>query len=409
MSTQPVLSYTDPKMSGPEESAALIGQLISLKDKVASGDESATKEALQLSRKLTVALDEPGNVAVELAFSQFNIVAARIAVDLGLFRLISDHDGAITSGELASLSGGEELLIVRILRPLATNGLLLECGERTWRASPVTKAMATEGIAAGHRMLGEMVMGAAQKAPKYLKEVGYHCPTDPNDGFMQYAFQTKLTTFELFNSIPRVSRDFNLFMGNTMGARDYWVDWFPVEERLLSGASITDKSALLVDVGGGRGHDVLAFRDKFPQRGGRLILEDLAPALENVEDLGPEIETVVYDFFTPQPIKGARAYFYHHILHDWSDYKCLQILEQVTAAMKPGYSKLLLHEMIVPEQGASRFHAMLDMTMMSFNAGMERTEKQWKALLERAGLVVVKTWPPVQPDADGIVEAMLME
>ena len=74
--------------------------------------------------------------------------------------------------------------------------------------------------------------------------------------------------------------------------------------------------------------------------------------------------------------------------------------------MKPGYSRLLIHEMIVPEQGASTFHAMLDMTMMAFNAGMERTEKQWRVLLENAGLRVIKVWEPLE-DADGIVEAVL--
>lgn len=104
---------------------------------------------------------------------------------------------------------------------------------------------------------------------------------------------------------------------------------------------------------------------------------------------------------------GARAYFYHHILHDWSDEKCLQILEPLKLAMKPGYSKLLLHEMIIPETGASTFHSMLDMTMMAFNAGMERTESQWTELLNRAGFDVIKIWPPLQEDADGIVEAML--
>lgn len=104
---------------------------------------------------------------------------------------------------------------------------------------------------------------------------------------------------------------------------------------------------------------------------------------------------------------GARCYFYHHILHDWSDEHCLRILEQAKRAMTPGYSKLLIHEMIIPEEGASTFHAMLDMTMMAFNAGMERTEKQWRTLLGKAGLRVVEVWAPLQEDADGIIEVML--
>lgn len=76
--------------------------------------------------------------------------------------------------------------------------------------------------------------------------------------------------------------------------------------------------------------------------------------------------------------------------------------------MKPGHSKLLLHEMLVPERGAPTFHAVLDMTMMVFNAGMERTESQFQNLLERAGFKVAKFWPAPEQGADGIVEAMVM-
>lgn len=109
----------------------------------------------------------------------------------------------------------------------------------------------------------------------------------------------------------------------------------------------------------------------------------------------------------PHPT-GARVYFYHHILHDWSDSKCLEILAGLKPAMKPGYSKLLLHEMIIPETKASGFHSMLDLTMMVFNAGMERTGNQFTTLLEKAGFEVVKIWVPKDDhDADGIVEAMV--
>ncbi|KAF3018914.1 hypothetical protein E8E14_010495 [Neopestalotiopsis sp. 37M] len=302
------------------------------------------------------------------------------------------------------MSGGEELMIILVLRPLASIGFVEEAGERAWRATPITQAMARDEIAAGHRMVGEMILGAAQKAPKYFKEYGYCCPTNPKDGLMQYAFQTKLTTFELFMSMPQVFKDFNTFMGNTMGARSYWVDWYPLRERLIDGA--TQDSALLVDVGAGKGHDLLALHEKFPDHG-KLILQDLDGVIESLNGMDHSIELVAYDFFTEQPIKGARAYFYHHILHDWSDEYCLRILEQVRKAMKPGYSKLLLHEMIIPEEGAPPFFAMLDMTMMAFNSGMERTERQWEALLDQAGFKVIKFWPPPEQGADGIVEAEL--
>ncbi|KAH8427500.1 uncharacterized protein LDX57_005213 [Aspergillus melleus] len=61
--------------------------------------------------------------------------------------------------------------------------------------------------------------------------------------------------------------------------------------------------------------------------------------------------------------------------------------------------------MLVLEQGAPHFQGQLDMTMMAFNAGMERTRQQWQTLLEAAGLRVVKIWDPIDEAGDGIVEA----
>ncbi|KAI0896495.1 putative O-methyltransferase [Annulohypoxylon nitens] len=388
--------------SNPDQ---IIEKLNGIKLRLSSeGDVYAKKEALELSKQLTASLEEPKNTALNLALAPLITIAARIALDLDLFKLILEH-GPITSQKLATLSGGEELLIIRILRPLATTRFVEEVAERTWKATPITEAMATEEISAGHRTFG-MVVAAAGKAPKWLRESGHRCPSDPHDGFIQYALQTKLSVFQLFGEMPSLAKDFNVFMGNTMGARSYWVDWFPVQQQLIDDAS--QDSALLVDVGGGRGHDLAAFHSRYPNKG-LLVLQDLAAVTDKIEGLDPSIKQMTYDFFTEQPVKDARTYFYHHILHDWSDQKCLEILGQLRKAMRPGYSKLLIHEMIIPEQNASTFHAVYDMAMMTFNSGMERSEKQWEELLNKAGFEVIKFWPPQEVDADGIVEAMLKE
>ncbi|EGD94657.1 hypothetical protein TESG_02165 [Trichophyton tonsurans CBS 112818] len=390
-------------MTANEGPAALIARLQHLAPRL--GDETdrkAKEEYLQLSKALTAQLEQPENVAVDMIFSPMIAATVRIAVDLNLFSHIIKHE-PITSTKLADLSGAEELLIIRILRSLTAQHFVEEVASKTWKATRITHAMAIEGIAAGHRMLSQLVVPAVQSAPAYLQERGYSCPSDPKDGFVQYAFNTEKSAFERLSSIPSLLKDFNSFMGNTMGARTYWVDWYPIQSRLLGGAS--PDTALLVDVGAGKGHDLLAYKEKFLNTG-RLVLEDLAAVTDAFEALDPAIEKVSYDFFTEQPIAGARAYFYHHILHDWSDEQCLKILARVASAMTPGYSKLLLHKMIIPEVGASQFQAMLDMTMMAFNGGMERTKQQWTALLEKAGLKVVQFWDPAEEGGDGIVEAM---
>jgi hypothetical protein len=75
--------------------------------------------------------------------------------------------------------------------------------------------------------------------------------------------------------------------------------------------------------------------------------------------------------------------------------------------MTPGYSKLLIHEMVVPEVGADLVHATLDIAMMCFGGGKERTAKQWAQLLEGAGLEVSGIWPGPEEGAAGLIEAMV--
>ncbi|TIA33116.1 hypothetical protein D6C78_07775 [Aureobasidium pullulans] len=57
----------------------------------------------------------------------------------------------------------------------------------------------------------------------------------------------------------------------------------------------------------------------------------------------------VHDFFNVQNIEAARAYFLHSILHNWDDKQEIRILKNVKPALKPGYSRVLLNEIILSE------------------------------------------------------------
>lgn len=93
-----------------------------------------------------------------------------------------------------------------------------------------------------------------------------------------------------------------------MGARDYWIDWYDVSGRVLDGFNAENGDALIVDVGGGKGHDLQAFHDKFEPRGysGALVLQDQPQILESIpeEALSSRIQRQAQDFFTPQKVKG---------------------------------------------------------------------------------------------------------
>lgn len=89
---------------------------------------------------------------------------------------------------------------------------------------------------------------------------------------------------------------------------------------------------------------------------------------------------------------GARAYYIHSTLHNWSDDVCEIVLTRVKEAMKPGYSRLLLNENVIPNIGAHWETTGLDMMMLTLFSAEERTSAAWYDLIERAGLKIVKIW-----------------
>lgn len=103
---------------------------------------------------------------------------------------------------------------------------------------------------------------------------------------------------------------------------------------------------------------------------------------------------------------GARTYYFKNVLHDWSDEKASIILNNLKPAMKPGFSKLILEEYILPDTQARSLPCMTDFAVMMFCAGLERTCQQWTELLDSVGLRVVKLWLR-EGDELGVIEAEL--
>ncbi len=105
--------------------------------------------------------------------------------------------------------------------------------------------------------------------------------------------------------------------GNRL-ARPFWGDWFPVRERLLNESrnnesGVNRDGVLMVDVAGGLGHDLVNFKQHFPEvvRTGevaQLVLQDqphVIKKIEKEEGLGAGIRCETYDFFKPQPVHGT--------------------------------------------------------------------------------------------------------
>lgn len=98
-------------------------------------------------------------------------------------------------------------------------------------------------------------------------------------------------------------------------------------------------------------------------------------------------------------------YFFRGILHDWSDQKCEQLLGNTIKAMEKEYSRLLINEFVLPDTDCDLHPALLDIMMMTLACGVERTERQWRGLLESVGLEIVKIWS--SPGVESVIETKL--
>jgi hypothetical protein len=210
--------------------------------------------------------------------------------------------------------------------------------------------------------------------------------------------------FQYLMKHPAMMSNFNAFMAGSLETRPDWFDAFSAQNILLRGAKCDDSAVLLVDIGGGEGHDLEAFHRRFPEAPGKLVLQDLPPVIDNIKSLNAAITRQKHDFFQPQPVQGARGYYLRYIFHDWPDHSCIEILKHIAAAMTPGYSKLLIFEWILPAQGVPLYPALLDINMMAVLNGMERTDEQWRTLLSKAGLKII-SFHKSREDAEGLIEA----
>ncbi len=149
---------------------------------------------------------------------------------------------------------------------------------------------------------------------------------------------------------------------------------------------------LIVDVGGGHGELIASILSEHLSMRG--ILFDLAHATATagshlaaagVEDRCALVTGSCFDAIPD----GADAYLLKSVLHDWDDEQAMSILCNCRRVMAPN-AKLLVIERIAPQHFCDSPHdrgiARSDLNMLVGTGGRERTEIQYRELLDAAKL-----------------------
>ncbi|KAF1842293.1 O-methyltransferase [Cucurbitaria berberidis CBS 394.84] len=373
---------------------SLLDKIADLSDGLKNGRQGAREGLLDACTSLVSEISNPSEMMLRLLWSQpAHISVLWMAVEIKLFQAMesSPESGEIVTDIAKKCDNNvDPVLVGRMLRHLAAMGTVRETGPHTYALTPISRAFAEPAYQDSILYIADNFAPVHQTLPAYFRENNFKSPGSGVDGPFQYAYNCKGTHyFEWFQKRdPEMGRRFASMMETWSRGRPRWFyeEYYPVNERLISGAE--KDTPFLVDVGGGSGHDVEGLREAFEgQLPGKLVLQD-RPEIIDIAKIGAGVEGMAHDFLTEQPVKGARAYYLHSIIQDWNNEVNTQILKAIVPAMKKGYSKVLVNDFVVPNQGAHWAQTCLDWELMASLGARHRTETEHRQLYEGAGLKI---------------------
>jgi hypothetical protein len=345
------------------------------------------------------------------------IVSIRTLMSLGVFEKIP-LDGSISLAELSKVTGVQDSLLERQLRILVgTKFIDQDPTTYEYVHTKFSRAyIQVPGPGNFFQFMNDECLSTLVHLHSYVKDrarednIPVREPDDPlHNPYTRRHGMDGHPVWEIMAQFPDRLRAFQLgFMSQE--------DSVPIigfyDFSALYNPDTDGDRATLVDVGGGQGQSIIQILKAFPSlQPDRMVLQDLPePIAQGKEsNLLPEgVKAMVHDFWTPQPVKAAKAYFLRRIIHDYSDENCVKILSHLRAAMAPD-SKVLIADMVMPKrvQEADLPAAAMDNCVMVMG-GKERTADGMKKILDEAGLEMVKIWQSREGGATGnIVEAVL--
>jgi len=156
---------------------------------------------------------------------------------------------------------------------------------------------------------------------------------------------------------------------------------------------------VLADVGGGHGSLLAAILRAVPETRGilfdlPLVIATARPGIA-AQGLADRCELVAGDFFEAVP-EGADLHLLQQVVHNWDDAEAARLLGNCHRALPPG-GKLVLVEMIVPSDNRPSEAHLMDLNMLVNLGGRQRTEAEYRSLLQAAGFRMERAIPTQTP------------
>jgi hypothetical protein len=298
--------------------------------------------------------------------------------------------GAKTAEELAGPTGTHAPSLRRLMRTLAGLGVLTERSRGHFALTPLGEALKRGAPGAARATILSLAGG---RFWRLLAEFPYSLETGK-------PAHDKTGDKPLFEWLADHPEEASLFSETMVG-------FHGAEPAAVAAAYDFSRFGTVVDVGGATGHLLTTVLKRYD--GPRGVLFDLphverdAGELISSRGLAKRISISTGSFFDSVP-PGGDAYLLSHVIHDWTEEQCIRILENCRKAMKRDGTVLII-EMVLPPGDTMHPGKILDMLMLVGPGGQERTEEEYRTLLDKAGFRLTRIVPT--ESAVSVVEAAL--
>jgi O-methyltransferase domain len=304
---------------------------------------------------------------------------------------VADHltAGPRTAGQLAAETGTDPRNLYRVLRLLATRGIVEEDDAGRFTLAPAGAALCSD---APHSARSAILMLTDRTMWQPVGELARCLPGgatafEPIFGmpFFDYFAQHAATGALFHTGMAAVSDPENQPIADTYD--------FPA-------------TGVVADVGGGRGGLLHAVLRNRPGLRGVLfdqahVLAGHCPGDADTREIAGRWDTLPGDFFVSVP--PADIYLLKRILHDWDDEQCVLLLGNCRAAMNAG-ARILVIDAVIPAGNEPHQAKTLDLMLMACLVGRERTREDFAGLCTAAGLRLTRVLPT--PTVLCVVEAV---
>lgn len=342
----------------------------------------ATKRVSRAMTRVQRRLAPPSAAVLEMMAGIWRPYALWVVAELGIADLLEHGPRDVAS--LARATGTNEEALLRILRPLAHDGILRQRGERTFALTSLSRPLLSRHPMSVRQTIRQSLSDWNRRSWAELLE----CVRTGEPAFPRLHGGRDLWTW-FAEEAPEAGRVFH----------DSMAELTRLSVPLFVAAYDFGRFGRILDVGGGQGVLLAGILREFPRVRGAILdrKEALveAPAVLERAGVRDRVELIEGDLFQVVP-RGFDAYVMKHMLHGASDAALRTMLAKMREALAPT-ARLLVLEMLVPEGDSGVYPAFLDLQMLVGSGGRERTAGEYRELFSANGLrleEIVRTASP---------------